>query len=400
MGFKDDMRPGSFRGASFFIKKSDLSTGRRAVLHEYPNRDVNYTEDMGLISNGFEITGYVLGDDYFTARDRLRDVFSRKGPGELIHPYFGSQMVQVGPVQISESNDEGAIAVFTAKFFEAGDNKFPKGANDKGAILESSVANALTQSKKDFDDNFSIANLPAHAVDSARALVASMEDAFNDAVRPFTSISDGVAKLAFSVRSLVAEVNDLLQAPSILSQRLLDSFGLLEDALTTAEDKTLSLSTFFTFADDFELAIDVAETPVRAIEKINQDKYINFIKRVAVSRAASNAAISDFKTFDDALETRVEITDVLEEQIREDDDTELYQALIDVNASIVEMVPDVDADLPNVKEITLTDTEPSLLIAYDLFEDPNTEQDIIDRNNIRHPGFIPAGSELEVLDAN
>ena len=38
------------------------------------------------------------------------------------------------------------------------------------------------------------------------------------------------------------------------------------------------------------------------------------------------------------------------------------------------------------------------LLAYDFFEDAGNEDDIIKRNNIRHPGFIEAGSELEVLD--
>ena len=33
MGFKDELRPGSFRGVDFFIKSSDLNTGRRSVLH-------------------------------------------------------------------------------------------------------------------------------------------------------------------------------------------------------------------------------------------------------------------------------------------------------------------------------------------------------------------------------
>lgn len=396
MGYKDELRPGSFRGVDFFIRTSDLSTGRRSVLHEFPNRETPYTEDLGRISEGFEIVGHVIGDNYFEAKRRLQDVFTRKGPGELIHPFFGAKIVQVGAVQISESNFEGAVAVFTAKFFEAGDNRFPKGTNDKGAILESAVDTATSEIKKDFDENFSIEDLPAHAIDSARALVSLAQTTFDNVTKTFADVSDAVADLAYSTRNLVAEVNDLLQAPSELSQRLLDSFALLEDAFTTAEDKTLALSTFFDFGAE-ETPV-TGTTPIRLQEKNNQDKFTNFMRRVASVNAASTASITDFPSFDDALAKRVEITTVIEDQIREDDDTELYQSLIDVNASLVDAVPDVDAQLPNVQEITLSDTQPSLLLAYDLFEDAGNEDDIIKRNNIRHPGFIEAGSELEVLD--
>lgn len=396
MGYKDEMRPGSFRGVDFFIKTSDKSTGRRAVLHEFPNREAPYTEDMGRISNGFEVVGHVLGDDYFTAKRKLEDVFTRKGPGELIHPFYGSQFVQVGAVSITESNEEGAIAVFTAKFFEAGDNRFPKGTNDKGAVLTSTIDNALAKSKTDFDENFSIEDLPAHAIDSARDLVSLAQKTFDEVTKVFADVSDAVADLAYSTRNLVAEVNDLLQAPSVLSQRLLDSFSLLEDAFSKAEDKTNAYGAFYNFGSDQDDIND--NTPIRAKEKENQDKFINFMRRVASVKSASTASTTDFASFDDALDKRVEITSVIEEQIREDDDTELYQSLIDVNAALVDAVPDIDADLPNIKEITTENTEVTLLLTYDLFEDPRNEADIISRNNIRHPGFIEEGTPLEVLD--
>ncbi|MBE9542502.1 MAG: DNA circularization N-terminal domain-containing protein [Proteobacteria bacterium] len=396
MGWRDELRPGSFRGVDFFIEKSDLATGRRSVLHEFPNRETAYTEDLGKINNGYEITGHVLGDNYFDAKRKLQDVFTRKGPGELIHPYYGSKFVQIGPVQISESSLEGAIAVFTAKFFDAGDNRFPKGTNDKGAILTGAVDTAIAESKKDFDDNFSIVGLPGHAIESARVLVSLASDAFNDATKTFADVSDAVADLAFATRNLVAETNDLLQAPSVLSQRLLDSFALLEEVFESADDKTNSLSTFFDFgADETEVTGD---TPIRIKEKENQDKFINFIRRAASVKSASTASITDFPSFDDALNKRIEITNVIELQIREDDDTDLYQSLVDVNAALVDAVPDVDAQLPNIQEVEVKDTGVSLLIAYDLFESPDNEDDIINRNGIRHPGFVEAGSIIEVLD--
>ena len=61
MSWKDELRPASFRGVEFFIDVSQKSLGRRAVLHEFPNRETPYTEDMGRVAEGFEIEGHVLG---------------------------------------------------------------------------------------------------------------------------------------------------------------------------------------------------------------------------------------------------------------------------------------------------------------------------------------------------
>ena len=45
----------------------------------------------------------------------------------------------------------------------------------------------------------------------------------------------------------------------------------------------------------------------------------------------------------------------------------------------------------NARLTTLTPTEvsPALVLAYDYYEDASREADIVARNGIRHPGFVP-----------
>jgi len=43
-----------------------------------------------------------------------------------------------------------------------------------------------------------------------------------------------------------------------------------------------------------------------------------------------------------------------------------------------------------------TEVEPALVLAYDFYEDPDREAEIIARNNIRHGGFVPA-KDLNLL---
>jgi prophage DNA circulation protein len=401
MSYLDSLRKGSFRGFEFFVESVQTAGGRRAVQHQFPNRETPYTEDLGRQAKSYSIDGHIIGQDYLETKTRLFEVFEKKGPGELIHPFYGSLMVQVSSLNVSESIKQGAIATFSCTFLELGDPKFPKGTNDKGAILSENVDESMGDIKGDFDDDFSVDGMPGFSIDSARALVAKAQQTFDDVTKPLADAAEGIADLAFATRNLIAEVDDLLQSPSLLSQRLLDSFSLMENAISGNKDKTKAYSAFYSFEGD-----DVVEetTPTRIREAKNKSVFENFMRRAASVQSAKTASVSEFVSIDEAHEAREKITAVIEEQIREieinDPESDLYQSMIDVNASIVDALPDVDADLPSIKTITPEKDEISLLLAYDLNESLDNEQDIIDRNGIRNPAFVAAQKSLEVIGGN
>ena len=72
----------------------------------------------------------------------------------------------------------------------------------------------------------------------------------------------------------------------------------------------------------------------------------------------------------------------------------MFQAARDLKASIVDALPAQGTS--DVVTFTPKVTTPALVLAYNLFEDLDKESDIINENNIRHPGFVPGGDEIEV----
>lgn len=393
--WQDRLRPASFRGIEFFIDGSQFTTGRRVANHEFPDRDLPYPEDTGKIGNTFRVNGHLLGD-YWETKRLLIEAVEKEGPGELIHPYFGTRFVQVGPVSFDEDNTEGQICNVTFLFYEAGDNRFPKNVDDKQALLEGAVSDALSKTKEDFDDKFSIAQLPGFAVDTARASVAAASEAFTNATKGVATTADGIADLAFSTRNLLAETDDLLQSPAKLSQRLLDSLSLLDDAISRVEDRFSAQKTMNDFGASDPAVI--GDTPSRIQERNNKEAFDNFMKRASAIKAIEHASETDFSSLSEATEAREELSALIEAQSDTTDNDELYQSLRDLNANLVEVLPDIDSDLPNIENVELDITRPSLVVVYDVFQDARGEQDLIDRNDIRHPGFIEGGTELEVLD--
>lgn len=396
MAWRDRLRPASFRGVPFFIETSQFTTGRRIQLHEFPDRDEPFPEDLGKNTRTFRVEGHILGD-YWDVKDQLIEACEQEGPGELIHPYYGTRQVQVGPVSFDEDTLEGQFLKVTFLFYESGDNRFPKAIDDKQVALENDADAALAAAKDDFDESFSVLGFAGFVVDTARSAVENAADAFEEATAGIVQTAEQIADLAFSIRNLKAEVNDLLQSPQLLSQRLLDSLSLMEEALGVPEGKLQAHSTLFQFAGN-PTENFIETTPSRIQQKNNEDVINNFIRRAALIKGTIQAAEVEYDSAQAATRQREELVDLIENQAINATDDNVFKTLGDLNAQLVEVLPDVDAELPNIKTVELNASTHSLALAYDLFENSEAEQDIIDRNGIRHPGFILGDTELEVVD--
>lgn len=147
------LRPASFRGVPFKIKRAVTRVGRRVVTHEFPFRDVPYAEDLGKGFREYTLEAHVIGEDHEVARNRLiQAVEGDKTPGILVHPIFGALRVVPGSVEHIFDNTEGNIEYFNFTFYEAGENKYPGVWLDTGrqvlqigALLSVTLALAFEQ---------------------------------------------------------------------------------------------------------------------------------------------------------------------------------------------------------------------------------------------------------------
>ena len=386
MTWKDRLRPASFRGVSFFVDSSQVTGGRRVQFHEFPDRDDPYAEDLGRVGKTYKIEGHILGDDYDQIKKQLQEAVDKDGPGELVHPYFGTLFVQVGAFSIDEDTKEGRIAKVSFQFYETTDLRYPKPLEDKAKALADSATNAKAAAKNSFDKGFSITKLAGSAVDTARKGVQFAADTIQNATKGIQAEIQGIADLAYSIKNLKAEVNDLLQSPSKLSQRLLDNLALLESAVGAPKGRFQAHSKMFQFVATPTGLND--STPTRAREKANDDSLNTFIQQTAIANAANQVAEMTFDSTEDAVKIREQLRDLIEVQLQTTNDDDVFQAFNQLLADVVRILPDADSELPNVQEENINEPTPSLVLAYDLFENIESEDDILNRNKIVHPAFI------------
>jgi len=134
------LRPASWRGVPFFVGEASGEVGRRYEMHEYPQRDQPWAEDLGRSQRKWSVTGYVLGDDYMGTRDRLLAACEQSGVGKLVHPYLGELHVVCDRFRYTERDEEGRICRFELSFAEPGTKGAPTARRAAGAALQGAAA--------------------------------------------------------------------------------------------------------------------------------------------------------------------------------------------------------------------------------------------------------------------
>lgn len=90
MSWADSLLDASFRGVVFDVIDIDDTVGHAVSVFEYPYVDGGEAEDMGTRPASFALNAIFFGADYEARLRRLLDALKVRGPGELIHPVWGS----------------------------------------------------------------------------------------------------------------------------------------------------------------------------------------------------------------------------------------------------------------------------------------------------------------------
>lgn len=146
--WRDSLVPASYRGAVFHVETSSRSSGRRTVIHQYPKRNIPYSEDLGREAIKWKITGYLIHGDrgipgnLLTQIDDLIFALEADDAGILIHPLLGAMLVMVENYSYSDSRTRGGYVEFEMSFVEAGSPVMSQSFSDAGSSLQSASSDA------------------------------------------------------------------------------------------------------------------------------------------------------------------------------------------------------------------------------------------------------------------
>ncbi|MBA3027437.1 MAG: hypothetical protein FP816_01290 [Desulfobacteraceae bacterium] len=389
----DAYQKGSFRGVPFLYVDSDEDLGRRKLVHEYPYRDLPYVEDLGRKSKNFSMEILVAGPDYMAWRNRLMDALDAPGAGVLVHPTRGQKNVEVldarGP---RESTRDGGTARFYVTFIESGPALYPSFRMSPQAEtirladgVDSLAAEQLEKRTNMTGPGFIALDAIAKTVDFAETVKRTISRIPELAAS--SAVMQGLLDLSTGSSSLV-------YAPIDLYNSIATIFRDIQTAVENPLDAWNALGNFAGYAGAGDtVPLTTFSRITQAENRTQLDLAFNLASATAGARAAS-AGVYDSQNAADAVKNV--ILSWLDD-LALIADPRLFEALMDFRAGIIADLGNRPG-LPGIKSLTLVEATPTLVLAHRLYRDAGRDADIVARNRIVHPGFVPSGMVLEVLD--
>ncbi|MCX9071849.1 DNA circularization protein [Citrobacter portucalensis] len=424
MAWKDRLQPASFRGVPFKVDNEDAGAGRRVETHEYPNRDKPYTEDLGKVTFRPNITAYVVGDDCYDQRDKLIEALNKPGPGTLVHPTYGEVSVCVdGEARVSTTSSEGRMVRFDLRFVEAGELSYPTSGAATAQTLVSSCS-ALDDCISDNFKKFGMDGMPDFVqngvIDSATDMLGYVSDKMamvDSGISAAARLMQGDISVLLpppsSGKSFVDTLQKMWRSGNRLAGNAGDLFTMIKtfsgvslgrdlaprgvwktESKTTqhrVEQSNLIASAIRTTAIS-EAAYTVTTLPARNTPVRPQSEQITgwpSIAHPALNNAPDPATAADLSTWDELVDIRDTLNVAIDRELSRTTDDQLFLALRHVKA-------DLNSDIKNrlsqtEKTVVCAPNEvvPALVLAATWFDNAARESDIVRRNAIVHPGFVP-----------
>lgn len=339
----------SWRGVVFSVRSEDLpSGGRKTALHDFPNSDERFIEDLGEIPQRFTVTAFVHGLDWLERAQALENALRTAGPGRLVLPTFGAWTVWALPYSKTASQTSVGEIEFNLEFATS---------RAVAGIIESAPAPEMVfaagdTARESIGSGFAkFFKAPLSAI-GVSASISDLTAAANSAFSSVANIisADSLGELTGAVRSLLGDVGGLIGDPLNLA---LEFFGIEDDApgiwqiISEGLDAIESVSALLAFVNGFGnnlaliqsdldsgstvspvsgISLWAATTDDRIDRNLNRTTIVESNRLCALVAAYEQASNADYQTIDQVQIIRSNLEDA-------------YADMMQVDAQTVSSVP-------------------------------------------------------------
>jgi prophage DNA circulation protein len=387
MGLYDiQLYPASFGGASFYYTAGTNTAGRKTVIHEFPNKNFRFVEDLGKNLRTFTITGLVKGLLWLEDKSTLETALNTEGIQVLKHPFYGDINCVCTGYRVVDDDREIGVANFEMDFAEANENIFPAETIDNKSLV-ANLARGLYDKIGNFIRNdFLITwyrNI-SYMGDRLKLLVEEL-DALSD-----VSNTDSDAKAAFNISldSFSEKAYLLPQNPGLLAKDLPELINSFDSLSNTLDDRDNINNKLFGFGEELTpLTLDSAEI----VERDKNQKIINgSVNALALANLYENAILIEYQDDQELNAKIIELEDKYERLVfgannsLDDDTLNDMQLLRDEWRKFYENLRLTINKIVAVK----TKKMPLKTMVYQHYGNVDNFDVIMQLNNIRNPALI------------
>jgi prophage DNA circulation protein len=437
-GWASSLRPASYGGIPFGVESAKTSAGRKTAIHDYPFRDSNWVEDLGLKSRQFEISGFLVEDDLITKQGSViaqRNAFltacETAGPQTLVHPSLGSvPNVCCLSVEINERRDLGRVFEFRLTLIVSGVRLYPSVSLSTGDASINNAAGLQSGSLSDFVAD-TVASIQAGAavvqqavstavqwyqigvtvVNDVKRIMGAVSTLFGNFGRLFGGANNGFAganvqalpnvttddllSQATANRALVMAAGATLQTAAANPSDSVDLGvavqGLVATLVATASDPADAVTMISAMAA-FSPAAVTTPGQIGSSMSTMQVALSALFRRYALAQLAVTLSAYQASSQQDAATVQANATALFDREITvagDAGDDSSYLALRTLRQSVIADLTARAADLASISTFTFQASMPSLVLAQRIYRDPTREPQLVQQINPIHPAFCP-----------
>lgn len=411
------LREASWKGVAFLVDDSSGEFGRRAVLHEYPARDLPESEDLGRAPRKISITAFFIGTDAADAWEkaqRLIAAMESAGPGALIHPWLGywEKAALVNPGKVKWPRAGGGRVSVDLELIQEGDAAEPEtdhsGALQEAvdALREQNNTNLAKEWPKETDDWLTAA---AKQVQSALKYFEKLMDAADKAISVLEgtittvqSIINAPLLVISAIQSRVSKIRGIAANPfsgvtawkKLLSGEALNAWNPSGGAISINSTPTW-VTAGSKNGSGTVTANNSGSTSSEALPPLPVS-LAHWLRREIIMQGIEALPDINWVSQNELDEARSLLADLLAVEMKVCPTPALFNALSDVRVAVAAHFTGITPTLPQIITITTQADLPAVVLAYRANGDLDQLDDLIARNGVRHPGFVPAG-DVKVL---
>jgi prophage DNA circulation protein len=410
MAWEDNMLPASLDSVEFLYDEIQKHGGRRKEVHEFPGRDEPHVEDMGRMAHRWSVRAFLIGEDYAVTRDKLEKRLESGDKHVFVHPYQGSKIVELdGKFTLTERDDKGRYCEFEFTLVEAG-RALPTQVRATPAKIAFVATEGMTNLSEKTKLSFvgaigtvfnSLANGFGRGASALRKVNGKIAGSLNTVDNVTDAINEFESELLTLMNTPRAVMNAFVALFTSTKNLMKDFVPEPRDIDVEGFEPDVVAVTLVYLADlfAFESEADAIPTPTEQsdIEEEGHEVISDTTKAAALISATDTLASLELESANQAEEIQQSLVDKFEILLNVDFDDAVIENLMALKALAVEHFTNAIIQLPRLRKITPLATVAALPLAYELYGDAEMERDIVKRNRIRHPAFIPGGVEIEVL---
>lgn len=391
----DMLYPASFKRAPFFYVSGDINAGRKTVVHEYPNKNFRFVEDLGKNLRTFSIRAIITGFFYITNKKTLEDALNDEGIGILKHPFLGNINCVCTGYTVSEDLIGLGTANFTLNFVETKKSRFPDASNDNISKIADLYRKLYAFIKDDlngqyiaqFARNISFAAQKLEDLSDTLNLIANSTKSLNTSSTEFQTQSNNFNSNAFKIASPDGDIGGN-------TSDLISSFDGLSDDGQTRFDASSKL---FGFGEGDEF-IDLPTTQIR--QRNDNQKFINgTINALAFANQIDAAKDIDYANEQDLNDTAQVLDKNYDDLLNSESNKFSNQLLSDLNElrNQIRIFFEQERLIVNKIVEVKTKTIPATVLTYQYSGDTDDYDQILSLNQIFNPAVVEGN--IKILEA-